>query len=108
MPWGINDAGVIAGSLSNNNTTYEGYVLNGSPFTYINAPGATSTTVTGINDSGDLVGFYEDSAGKSHGFIATPNASVPEPASLFLAVIAILPSSGLWLKHREKQMRVTG
>ena len=38
-------------------------------FTSINFPLATSTTAYGINDTGEIAGFYSDGAGKSHGFI---------------------------------------
>ena len=38
-------------------------------FTPINFPLATSTAPFGINDTGEIAGFYSDSAGKSHGFI---------------------------------------
>ena len=32
-------------------------------------PGATSTSAFGINDSGEIAGFFSDSTGQSHGFI---------------------------------------
>ena len=38
------------------------------PFIY---PGADHTRARGINDRGQIVGFY-DAAGVTHGFIATP------------------------------------
>ena len=38
-------------------------------FTPINFPLATSTTPFGINDTGEIAGFYSDGAGKTHGFI---------------------------------------
>jgi len=34
--------------------------------------GAGTTTINGVNDRGQLVGFYVDSAGNTDGFIATP------------------------------------
>ena len=30
------------------------------------------TTINGVNDAGDLVGFYVDSAGNTDGFLVTP------------------------------------
>ena len=42
-------------------------------------PGASETDAFGINDAGQIVGFYIDSGG-DHGFLAT----VPEPSGLVL------------------------
>jgi hypothetical protein len=43
--------------------------LNGSfNFVSFDYPGATATNARGINSRGDVVGFYVDSAGKTHGF----------------------------------------
>jgi hypothetical protein len=36
----------------------------------------------GINHSGEITGFYSDTNGVFHGFVATP---VPEPAAWLLA-----------------------
>lgn len=36
--------------------------------TYVDFPGATFTTVNGINNAGLAVGFYDDPAGAQHGF----------------------------------------
>ena len=41
--------------------------------TAIDVPGATSTTVNGVSDSGEIVGQYRDSTGIVHGFV--PSAS---------------------------------
>jgi probable HAF family extracellular repeat protein len=38
-------------------------------FTTIDFPGATLTNAQGINDQGEIVGFYTDSAGRTHGFL---------------------------------------
>lgn len=38
-------------------------------FAVLDYPGATSTQLSGINDSGDVVGFYTDAAGNIHGFL---------------------------------------
>jgi probable HAF family extracellular repeat protein len=43
-------------------------------FIPINFPLATSTTAYGINDTGEIAGFYSDAAGDSHGFIYTGGA----------------------------------
>ena len=42
-------------------------------FTTIDVPGAANGTVAyGINDAGQIVGYYLDAAGTFHGFLATP------------------------------------
>ena len=33
-----------------------------------------STTVNGVNDQGDLVGFYTDANGNTDGMLVTPNS----------------------------------
>ena len=38
-------------------------------FTPINFPLATSTTAFGINDTGEIAGYYTDAAGNTHGFV---------------------------------------
>lgn len=35
----------------------------------VDYPGATNTQINGMNDAGDVVGFYVDSAQKTHGFV---------------------------------------
>jgi hypothetical protein len=32
-----------------------------------------STTISGVNDAGDLVGYYTDRAGLTEGLLATPD-----------------------------------
>ena len=38
-------------------------------FTPIDVPGAIQTRATGINNSGEIVGWYWDSSGQTHGFV---------------------------------------
>ncbi len=38
-------------------------------YTTIDVPGAADTAAVGINDSGVVSGFYEDSSGNDHGFL---------------------------------------
>jgi hypothetical protein len=54
-------------------------------FTMVDVPAASQTFVRGINDSGNLVGYYFDASGVAHGFVAsaaavtTPPAAAPAP-----------------------------
>jgi hypothetical protein len=52
-------------------TTNHGFVLDQGNYTTLDVPGSTFTWANGINDSGQIVGSYED-AGGTHGFLATP------------------------------------
>ena len=65
-----------------------GFLFDGGTYLPINAPGATDTTVYGI-DGSHVVGTYVDAAGQHHGFVAT----VPEPSAA--VAIVILPAIAL-------------
>jgi hypothetical protein len=44
----------------------------GKGFTTVDDPhGIGTTTINGVNNAGDLVGFYVDAAGNTDGFLAT-------------------------------------
>jgi uncharacterized membrane protein len=73
----INETGLIAGSVGTEG--FVGSVTGG--FEHINVPGAASTFVYGVNNTGLLVGFSNDAAGTMTSFTAV---MVPEPASLAL------------------------
>lgn len=76
---GINNGGVIVGfyqvganCLPGTPTPTchtHGFKLAGKKFTTINVPGAVFTEILGLNDFGDVVGIFEDSASKFHGFL---------------------------------------
>jgi hypothetical protein len=76
--FGINGKDQIAGTYLDNGGVMHGFVLTGplgpkSHWQSIDDPnGVGSTTVNGINDAGDLVGFYTDAAGNTDGMLAQP------------------------------------
>ena len=76
---GVDGANVAGYYLSLPDGSARGFLFDGSGFTAIDYPGATDTTVHGIDD-GRIVGSYVDAAGVTRGFIAV----VPEPATLAL------------------------
>jgi hypothetical protein len=68
--YGINSAGAAAGSCTSTKTgLFSGFVYAGGKFTAINFPKSNGTQAIGINDKGDVVGVYLDSASTQHGFV---------------------------------------
>jgi hypothetical protein len=68
--YGINSAGAAAGWCTSTTTgLFEGFVYSGGKFTAINFPKSNGTQAMGINDKGDVVGLYLDSANAQHGFV---------------------------------------
>ncbi len=65
IPFGINDHGDIVG---NNSLSQDAFIYTDGNFINIHVPGAFSTSASGINNSGEVVGNYSDATG-SHGFI---------------------------------------
>ena len=73
----VNNANVVVGTY-HDNAGYHGYVaalagISGdqiATFTTIDVPvsGTQITHLTGINDAGDLTGWYQDAGGRQHGF----------------------------------------
>jgi uncharacterized membrane protein len=69
---GINPSGDIASVYCDTApcaTTGHGFVLSKDEFTSVDVPGAMSTGVFAINARSDVVGFYDDSSGRRHGFV---------------------------------------
>ena len=75
---GVNGKDQIVGSYLDGAAVMHGFVLTNplgpvSHWKTIDDPnGIGSTVVNGINNNGDLVGFYTDSAGNVDGMLATP------------------------------------
>lgn len=75
---GINNSGEIVGFYTTTSCidVYAAPTCPTKGFKYVNGayiklmvPGAISTAIMGVNDYGDLVGFYKKSDGSTHGFI---------------------------------------
>src|SRR5215469_10904591 len=76
---GINNSGEVVGYYQSTScSNYDANVPNCPTigFKFVNntymklmVPNSTSTMITGVNDYGDLVGFYRKSDGTRHGFI---------------------------------------
>jgi hypothetical protein len=69
--------GVVAGDYFDGNH-WHGFIDNAGQMTFIDAPGASDTHIEGINDKGDISGFFTPvSGGPPEGFIATD----PDPVT---------------------------
>lgn len=76
---GINNSGEIVGYYQTTTcTNYDanvpdcptkGFKFQNNTYTKLMVPNSTSTAIMGVNDYGDLVGFYRKSDGTRHGFI---------------------------------------
>jgi hypothetical protein len=77
MALGVNDGDEVVGTYmvgSGSSATMHGFTWQaGRGFTSIDDPhGIGTTTINGVNDHGQLVGFYVDATGNTDGFLATP------------------------------------
>lgn len=77
QPFGINKNDQIVGSYLDSNGVLHGFLLSNplshAKWTSIDDPnGIGSTVINGLNDTGDMVGFYTDSAGNTDGMLITP------------------------------------
>jgi hypothetical protein len=87
---GINDQGIAVGYYGDSNGSQHGFLYDthDGQYTFLDDPsegfsnGVEVTQITGINNSGEITGFYTDANGVAHGFVA--QTSVPEPGSLVL------------------------
>jgi hypothetical protein len=75
--FGVHNGDGVVGDYtdgSGNGATTHGFVwAPGFGFQTVNDPaGADATTINGVNDRGELVGFYTDSAGHTDGLLAIP------------------------------------
>jgi hypothetical protein len=67
--YGINNSCAVAGWCIGTSGTEIGFTWANGKFVDVNVPNALGTEPTGINDNGDVVGLYIDSAGAEHGFL---------------------------------------
>jgi hypothetical protein len=77
MALGVNDNDEVVGTYtvgSGSSAVMHGFTWTprGGFQTVDDPHGMGTTTINGVNDAGDLVGFYVDSAGNTDGMLATP------------------------------------
>ena len=101
---GVNDHGLAVGYYGDSTTSQHGYFYdtNTGKYTFLDDPdaafnnGVEVTQITGINNSGEITGFYSDANGVFHGFVAF---AIPEPSSVALLGIG-LTSVVVWARRR--------
>jgi uncharacterized membrane protein len=85
--------GVIVGNYSNSldEGTGSGFIWSGGRFSSINFHTAVLTWISGINERGELSGFYLDANSNQHGFIRRKNrfTTVDLPGAAFTQVVGI-------------------
>ena len=97
---GINDHGLAVGYYQLPDGSQHGFLFNTTTQTYsfLDDPnaalsGVSITQITGVNNAGEITGFYVDpTTGLQRGFLATPAAAAtPEPGTYGLLLGALLP-----------------
>jgi hypothetical protein len=81
---GIASDGEVVGFYVDGANVQHGYIDINGTITTFDPAGSASTTINGVNDLGQIVGFYTTADDTVVGFVATPQTSVPEPASITL------------------------
>jgi hypothetical protein len=66
-PFGCNNAGEIVGAFTDSKGAVHGFIFHHGAFVQIDAKGASQTLINGVNDQGDIVGFFSEGT-KVHGF----------------------------------------
>jgi hypothetical protein len=104
---GINDHGIAVGYYGDSTLSQHGFLYNTNTgqYTFLDDPnaqfhnGVEITQITGINNSGEITGFYSDANGVLHGFVAT---SVPEPSSVALLGVGLTTVMGMGYVRRRR------
>jgi hypothetical protein len=102
---GLNDKGwavgfdVVGGKM-------HGIIFNGMTIKTVDDPSAlcmacTGTTFNGINDKGQIVGFFGDAAGNTDGLLANP---VPEPSTWAMMVAGFAGLGFVGLRRSRKSI----
>jgi hypothetical protein len=79
--FGCNNNGEIVGQFADMDGNLHGFILNSGNFTQFDAPGSSQvpefgvqgTLINGVDDLGDIVGFFSDGKSAVKGFVAYAN-----------------------------------
>ena len=58
VAWGINKSGEIVGMWEDSSINQSGFIYNHGQFQNVSYPGSTGTILTGVNDAGEISGYY--------------------------------------------------
>lgn len=72
----INGAGVVVGTCGSELEPIRAFVYRNGEYTYFEHPGAVETWFWGLNDHGDVSGFWLGSTGSYQGFVLTRNGEI--------------------------------
>jgi probable HAF family extracellular repeat protein len=108
---GINDHGIAVGYYGDSTASQHGFIYNTNTgaYSFLDDPnegfnnGVEVTQITGINNSGEITGFYTDINGLAHGFVGT--AGVPEPSSIALFGAGLTAVLGIAVRCRKRAAR---
>jgi probable HAF family extracellular repeat protein len=106
---GVNDHGIAVGYYDDSTGSQHGFLYNTNTgqYSFLDDPkaafdnGVEITQITGINNSGEITGFYDDASGVAHGFVAF--ASVPEPSSIALLGLGLATVAGHAFRRRRQK-----
>jgi hypothetical protein len=82
----------VVGQYQDSSGVTHGYSLINGKAKSFDYPGATYTDARGVNDQGDIGGFYTDSGGATHGFVRSKKgvfASIDYPGAVSTTVYGI-------------------
>ncbi len=110
---GVNSMGLVAGYYGDSTGSQHGFLYNSKTgtYTFLDDPaaafsnGVEATQITGINNFGEIAGFYTDAQGIAHSFVACPTGSTctatatPEPSSYTLLLAGL---TGLAVLRRRR------
>jgi PEP-CTERM motif len=112
QPLGINDNGIAVGYYGDSTTSQHGFLYNtnNGQYSFLDDPsmafsngGVEVTQITGINDAGEITGFYSDANGTFHGFVADiPTASVPEPSTWAMMILGFAGIGFMAYRRKSK------
>jgi probable HAF family extracellular repeat protein len=87
-----------------------GAAMAAETFISFDAPGGTSTTASGVNASGAVVGWYSDSGGKTHGFLLQDGkfTTIDYPGAVYTDARGINSQSDIVGCHIEDATRIAG
>ena len=92
--------GQIAGNYVDDNLGIQrGFVYSGGTYTPLDAPSSTGTLATGIDDSGEVAGYYFGNDGNQHGFVyngtaASPYTTIDDPNQVAGTVAQAINNAG--------------